>query len=142
MLTKFSRLARQALATAQHEAHDDGSLLIEPHHLLAGLALLPPEISAAAHVLNGHGVSGVKLRALRPAHPQDSTHLDLSMALKRVLEAAATIALRRTDSEIGSAHLLAALCTITADDLLWERLGAAPTRLGEALDSLAIWRDD
>lgn len=140
-LTRFSFTARDALNRALREATLDEVSTIDNRHLLIGLAQLPIAQSTAAHVLNGLGVTADKLRRKPKRDIDQNAQLDLSVEVKKVLERAASIAQKRGEKGISSAHLLAGLLADEAILPLLNSTGTTIERISEALHSLDDWTD-
>ncbi len=141
-LTRFSVTARDALSRTHREATLEMVTTIDNRHLLIGLAQLPIAQSTAAHVLNGLGVTADKLRRTPKRDIDQNAQLDLSVEVKKVLERAASIAQKRGEKGISSAHLLAGLLADDTLPSLLNRTGTTIERISEALHSLDDWTDE
>ncbi len=125
MLDRLSPCAANALNLAREEADLLGHAYVGTEHLLIGLAR--EERGAAAMVLGTIDVTADRLRASlvfvlgRGDGDRAGNALPHSPRLDRVLEAAGKEALRRSQPQIGTLHLLLALVR--------EREGVAVTLL-------------
>ena len=113
MQNRLTKKAQNALTRALTAAEDLGHTYVGTEHLLIGLA--EEEDSAAARILDGKGVTPLRLRdavtemggagsktALSPA--------DMTPRTKTVIEGAGAIANELSGGFVGTEHLLASIC--------------------------------
>ena len=113
MQNRLTKKAQNALTRALTAAEDLGHTYVGTEHLLIGLS--EEEDSAAARILDGKGVTPLRLReavteiggagsktALSPA--------DMTPRAKAVIEGAGVIAFDTSGGFVGTEHLLAAIC--------------------------------
>lgn len=142
-INHFTMRVREALAMARDEAMSEENNTIKIRHLLIGLAQLPIAESTAAHVLNGFGLNVDTLRKSKeydgevPSH--DKTRFKV---LENIMESSATIAQKRKDSTLASAHLLAGALEDPATVHFLESIGIKCEELSRALNSLEIWTNE
>ena len=113
MQNRLTKKAQNALTRALTAAEDLGHTYVGTEHLLIGLA--EEEDSAAARILDGKGITPIRLRetvteiggagsktALSPA--------DMTPRTKAVIEGAGAIANELSGGFVGTEHLLASIC--------------------------------
>jgi ATP-dependent Clp protease ATP-binding subunit ClpA len=112
-------------------------------NLLLGIIQLPMGESIGSHILTGLGITVDKIRAIMPSPETSvSSQIDLSESMKRTLEHAATIAQKRGEQRLSSAHLLAGVMEEADTLYVLERLDLTKGRVTTVLHSLQIWTNE
>ena len=136
----FTRFAQNALNRSLSFAKELGHTYVGTEHLTLGLAA--EEESTASVILRKEGIDASRLREIliRYAGRGGKTPVtaeDMTAACRRVIERAASEALRRGETEIGTGHLLYAI--LSDSDCTGSRIvaeaGGSPKELKSALFS-------
>lgn len=117
ILNKFTNHLKQSLKHSLELALDLKNEEITPWHLLYGLII--EKGSVAGEILKKEKISKEKITALIANYPHSATANlpQLSKQSEKILEKAATLALKKAHSYIGTEHLLYSLLESFGDDL-------------------------
>jgi len=110
--SRFSPRARNAVITAQNEAHAAGNDQIRPEHLVLGLLTDPDALAAKAIVAQEVSLKTARqaaTAALPPAAEQVPALIPFDPQAKKALELTFREALRMGHNYIGTEHILLAL---------------------------------
>ena len=107
MFERYSELARQAIFFALIEAREAQAAAIDTDHLLVGILVVDPELSAQ-FALEAHKNKFEQSFAAGPSK-QDGTNLPVTSDLGEVMRHAVSIADLHNCREIRTEHLFAAL---------------------------------
>jgi hypothetical protein len=110
--SRFSPRARNAVVTAQNEAHAAGNDQIRPEHLVLGLLADPDALAAKAIVAQGVPLKTVRqaaAAALPPAADKMPALIPFDPQAKKALELTFREALQMGHNYVGTEHILLAL---------------------------------
>ena len=110
--SRFSPRARNAVITAQNEAHAAGNDQIRPEHLVLGLLTDPNSLAAKAIVAQEVSLKTARqaaIAAMPPAAEQVPALIPFGPQAKKALELTFREALRMGHNYIGTEHILLAL---------------------------------
>jgi len=110
--SRFSPRARNAVITAQNEAHAAGNDQIRPEHLVLGLLTDPNSLAAKAIVAQEVSLKTARqaaIAAMPPAAEQVPALIPFDPQAKKALELTFREALRMGHNYIGTEHILLAL---------------------------------
>lgn len=110
--SRFSPRARNAVVTAQNEAHAAGNDQIRPEHLVLGLLADPDALAAKAIVAQGVSLKTVRqaaAAALPPAADKMPALIPFDPQAKKALELTFREALQMGHNYVGTEHILLAL---------------------------------
>ena len=110
--SRFTRQARNAVVTAQNEAHAAGNDEIRPEHLVLGLLSDPSALAAEVILAQGVPLDTVRqaiIATLPPAASRVPALIPFDQRARKALELTFREALRQGHDNIGTEHILLAL---------------------------------